>query len=553
MRKRSHFKAMRKLIILVKPLSSSMVAAIILGLIGHFCASFITIFGIYGLLNLLGYSNVFTPSLLLILLFALALGRAMGRYGEQTFNHYIAFSILAIVRDKVFKALRRLSPAKLEGMDKGNLISIITSDVELLEVFYAHTISPIVIALFFSLGLSFFIGQFHWLLGILALMIYILIGVFLPLFTTKLSKDFGNQFREKSGLLSSFMLETLQGLSEVIQYQQKENRMTQLTNQTQDLLSTEQQMKKLTGFNIALTNLIIMLCNLSMIIVASILYVQNTITFVGFVISITALMSSYGPVIALSNLASTLQNTFAAAHRILDILEEEPVVQPISNQPSTEFGPIEVQQVSFKYDQTPVLTDVSLQVQPESILGIRGKSGSGKSTLLKLLMRFWETNQGDISINQRLLNSINTTDLRDMQAYMTQETHLFNDTIANNIKIAKLDASMEDIIEASKKASLHEFVLSLPLGYETKTGELGNALSGGERQRIGLARAFLHDSDLMLLDEPTSNLDSLNEAIILKSLADKRENKTIVLVSHRPSTMAITDTMIHIKEGQIQS
>ncbi|HHX07062.1 MAG TPA: ABC transporter ATP-binding protein [Erysipelothrix sp.] len=349
------------------------------------------------------------------------------------------------------------------------------------------------------------------------------------------------------------MLETLQGLSEVIQYQQKQQRMTRLTSQTEDLLATEQQMKKLTGFNIAMTNLIIMLCNISMIIVASILYTQSAISFVGFVLSITALMSSYGPVIALSNLASTLQNTFAAAHRILDILEEEPVVQPIHNQPTTEFGPVDVQQVSFKYEQTPVLTNVSLQVKPESILGIRGKSGSGKSTLLKLLMRFWETNQGDITINQRSLKAINTTDLRDMQAYMTQETHLFNDTIANNIKIAKLDASMEDIIEASKKASLHEFVEGLPLGYETKTGELGNALSGGERQRIGLARAFLHDSDLMLLDEPTSNLDSLNEAIILKSLAEKRENKTIVLVSHRPSTMAITDTMIQLKEGQIQS
>lgn len=551
MKKRNGFKVMTSLIGLVKPLTIYMLLAIFMGLIGHLCASFITIFGGYAVLNLLNFDVSVSLTAVFICVCIFALVRGLLRYAEQACNHFIAFKLLALIRDKVFKALRRLCPAKLEGRDKGDLISVITSDIELLEVFYAHTISPTAIAFLFSIILCLFIGSYHWLLGVIAMLAYITVGVIIPLAISKISGDDGMKFRTKSGELSAFVLDSIRGLSETIQFNQGEKRLEQI-NKKNDLLSNdEKRMKKITGRNIAVTNTIILLFDLAMLFSAVLLYNADRIEFDGILIPVIALMSSFGPVIALANLGSTLQNTFAAGNRVLDILEETPVTEEITNQSTVEFNGAEVKNVTFSYGNETILSNVSVDIPENKIIGIVGKSGSGKSTLLKLLMRFWKVQNGDIKISDTSIDSINTSNLRDMESFVTQETHLFHDSIKNNLRIAKLDATDEEIENACKKASVHDFIVSLPDGYDTQVGELGDTLSGGERQRLGLARAFLHNAPLMLLDEPTSNLDSLNEAVILKSLQEERYGKTIVLVSHRESTMKIADNIYTVEHGRM--
>ena len=544
--KRSGFRIMARLIGLVKPLSGYMILAILMGLIGHLCAAFITIFGGYAILHVLHPEWSMNLGILFGAVLIFALVRGFLRYAEQACNHFIAFKLLALIRDKVFGALRRLCPAKLEGKDKGNLISIITSDIELLEVFYAHTISPIAIAFLFCIIMVCFIGSYHGALGILALAAYITVGVIIPLVTSRLSGDDGIKFRTKSGGLSSFVLDSLRGLSETLQYGQGEKRMAQMNEQTDNLSRDEERMKRTAGRNTAVTNTVILIFDLSMLFLSAAL-----VGFEGCLITTLALMSSFGPVVALAALGSTLQNTFAAGNRVLDILDESPVVEEITGKEALEFHGAAAENVTFAYGEETILDDFSVTIPENKIIGINGRSGSGKSTLLKLFMRFWAVAQGAVKISGRNVDAINTTNLRDMESFVTQETHLFHDSIRNNLRIAKLDATDEEIIAACKKASVHDFIMSLPKGYDTEVGELGDTLSGGERQRLGLARAFLHDAPFMLLDEPTSNLDSLNEAVILKSLHEERKGKTVVLVSHRKSTMGIADTVYSVEHGRM--
>lgn len=548
---RSNFSVMAKLIQLVKPLAGFMLLAIIIGLAGHLCAAYITIFGGYAILKELGFSLPFTMTQIFIIVGIFALLRGILRYGEQACNHFIAFKLLALIRDKMFQALRRLCPAKLEGKDKGNLIAVITSDIELLEVFYAHTISPIAIAFLFSLILCLFIGRYHWILGVAAAAAYLTIGVVIPIVISKSNKDNGMKFRTQSGALSAYLLDSLRGLSETIQYQTGKQRLEKMNQQTELLSNCEKQMKKITGYNMAITNTAILFFDLVMLILSALLFQNDVITFDGVLISVIALFSSFGPVVALANLGSTLQNTFAAGNRVLDILEETPITEEIHGEKQISFSGAAVENLSFSYHSEMILSDITIPFPEDTVIGIVGKSGSGKSTLLKLLMRFWQAKRGTIRISNRNIEQINTQNLRDMESFVTQETHLFHDSIKNNIKIAKQNATFEEIENACKKASIHNFILKLPQGYDTPVGELGDTLSGGERQRIGLARAFLHDAPFVLLDEPTSNLDSLNEAIILKSLSAEREKKTIVLVSHRQSTMKIADTVYSVEHGRM--
>jgi ATP-binding cassette subfamily C protein len=308
---------------------------------------------------------------------------------------------------------------------------------------------------------------------------------------------------------------------------------------------------------VAVTNTVILLLDLCMLFVSARLYQMELVDFSGVLIPTIALMSSFGPVVALANLGSTLQNTFAAGNRVLDILDEEPVVEEINGKENITFAGAEASHVTFAYEQTKeegqehILSDLSVDIPKHKVIGIIGQSGSGKSTLLKLFMRFWKVQEGNVSISGTSVEQINTPNLRDMESFMTQETYLFHDSIKNNLKIAKLDATDEELILACKKASVHDFIMSLPNGYDTQVGELGDTLSGGERQRLGLARAFLHDAPLLLLDEPTSNLDSLNEAVILKSLKEEQNGKTIVLVSHRKSTMCIADSVYSVENGRV--
>ena len=543
--KRSGFQIMARLIGLVKPLSGYMILAITMGLIGHLCAAFITVFGGYAILNVLGMDTLSLTAIFHSLMF-FALVRGFLRYAEQSCNHFIAFKLLALIRDKVFGALRRLCPAKLEGKDKGDLISIITSDIELLEVFYAHTISPVCIAFLFCIILVCFVGSYHVALGVLALVAYVTVGAIIPLVTSKLSGDDGIRFRTKSGELSSFVLDSLRGLSETLQYGQGEKRMAQMNAQTDNLSKDEERMKRTAGCNTAVTNTAILIFDLAMLFLSA-----KLCGFEGCLLTTLALMSSFGPVVALAALGATLQNTFAAGNRVLDILDEAPVVEEISGRGEVEFHGASAENVTFAYGDETILDDFSVTIPENRIIGINGRSGSGKSTLLKLFMRFWKVQQGSVSISGRNVDDINTGNLRDMESFVTQETHLFHDSIRSNLRIAKLDATDEEIVAACKKASVHDFIMSLPRGYDTEVGELGDTLSGGERQRLGLARAFLHDAPYMLLDEPTSNLDSLNEAVILKSLHEERKGKTVVLVSHRKSTMGIADTVYSVEHGRM--
>ena len=544
--KRSGFQIMARLIGLVKPLTGYMILAITMGLIGHLCAAFITVFGGYTILHVLHPEWSMSLGVLFGAVLIFALVRGFLRYAEQACNHFIAFKLLALIRDKVFGALRRLCPAKLEGKDKGNLISIITSDIELLEVFYAHTISPIAIAFLFCIIMVCFIGSYHVALGILALAAYITVGVVIPIVTSRLSGDDGIRFRTKSGQLSSFVLDSLRGLSETLQYGQGEKRMAAMNTQTDNLSRDEERMKRTAGRNTAVTNTVILVFDLAMLFLSA-----EHVGFEGCLIATLALMSSFGPVVALAALGSTLQNTFAAGNRVLDILDESPVVEEITGREAVQFHGAAAENVTFAYGEETILDNFSVTIPENQIIGINGRSGSGKSTLLKLFMRFWEVRQGNVKVSGKNVDAINTSNLRDMESFVTQETHLFHDSIRNNLRIAKLDATDEEIIAACKKASVHEFIMSLPKGYDTEVGELGDTLSGGERQRLGLARAFLHDAPFMLLDEPTSNLDSLNEAVILKSLHEECADKTVVLVSHRKSTMGIADTVYSVEHGRM--
>ena len=542
---------MARLIGLVKPLTGFMILAIIMGLIGNLCASFITIFGGYAALNILGFETPLGLTMLFAAVGIFALLRGILRYAEQSCNHFIAFKLLALIRDKVFMALRKLCPAKLEGRDKGDLISVITSDIELLEVFYAHTISPAAIALLFYIVMLLFIGSYHWALALLALSAYLSVGIVIPVITSKLSRDNGMRFRSKSGELSSFVLDGLRGLSETLQYGQGEKRLKEMNDRTNSLSADEAKMKRISGRNAAVTNAVILLFDLAMLFMSAVMYQNGVFGFDGVLIPTIALFSSFAPAIALAALGSTLQNTFAAGNRVLDIIDDVPAVEEVFGNPEIAFSGASVEDVTFAYGEETILSDISLEIPEGKIVGIVGKSGSGKSTLLKLLMRFWTVQKGSVKLSDTEITRINTENLRDMESYVTQETHLFRDSIRNNLRIARLDATDEEIEQACKKASVHDFIMTLPQNYDTPVGELGDTLSGGERQRLGLARAFLHNAPFVLLDEPTSNLDSLNEAVILRSLHNERENKTVVLVSHRQSTMRIADDVYSVENGRM--
>lgn len=547
----SKAKVLFRMLALVKPLAGFMILAVTLGTLGFLTAQFIPILGGYAVLTGIGTETGITFKTVVILLLVFAVLRAIFRFSEQRTNHYIAFTLLAIIRDRVFKALRRLCPAKLEGRDKGDLISLITSDVELLEVFYAHTISPICIAIVTETIMCIFIGSFHPILGVVALIAFLIVGVVLPVIISKRSGTLGDDLRKEAGSLSAHMLESIRGLDETLQYHGGEKRLNEITDKTNELSAKQGKLNRLTGTNMALANTFIWLSDIAMLGTCLMLYNSGKVGFDGLLIPMIALMSSFGPVTALSALGTTLQSTVASGARVLSIIDEVPETEDIIGKENVSFSGAEAENVTFGYGDAKVLSDVSLKVNKDEIVGIVGPSGCGKSTLLKLFMRFWKTGKGNINLSGTDINNINTDNLRDLESYMTQETQMFKDTIANNIRIGKLDATDEEVVEACKKASIHDFIMTLPKGYDTEVGELGSTLSGGEKQRIGLARAFLHNAPLMLLDEPTSSLDSLNEAVILKALKESAKDKTILLVSHRPSTMCIADRTLSMDGGRV--
>lgn len=550
MNKRSTIKVMWKLLALVKPLAGWMCIAVITGVLGFLCAGFITVFGGYGLLSGLGIDAPFSTSKLFMYMGIFAVLRGVLHYIEHACNHFIAFKLLALLRDKVFKVLRTLAPAKLDGVDKGDLIALVTSDIELLEIFFAHTISPICIAIVMVAVMTGFIGQFHWVLGFIALVAYITVGVVLPIIMSKMTKSIGEEKRKDFAEMNTYVLDSMRGIKEIKQYNYGQERLDELEEKTEVMEETAGKLKDAMGLTIGITNTCVLGFSVGIFLVGIHMNNLGILGMEGIIVPTLALFSSFGPVIALANLGSGLAQTIACGNRLLDILEESPAVEEVVEGQQPELDALTLEGVDFSYTGEEILKDMNLEICPGKITGLTGKSGSGKSTILKLLMRFWDVNAGVVNINGTDIKEVETSHLRKNQSLVTQDTHLFHDTIEANIRLANLEATQEEIEEACKKASVHDFIMSLPQAYETQVGELGDTLSGGERQRIGLARAFLHDAKCLFLDEPTSNLDSLNEAVILKALKEDKD-RTILLVSHRASTMRVADNVVNLESNRV--
>lgn len=549
--KRSDLAAMLRMMGLVRPLAKVMALAIACGVAGFCCANFLPVIAVQGVLIATGYLPGPSLGTICAILAVLALARGVLHYVEQRSNHYIAFKLLAHIRDLVFSALRRLAPAKLAGADRGALVSTVTSDVELLEVFYAHTISPVAIAVLMTLIMVVFQSLIHPGLALTAFLAYSAVGVAVPVITARVSGEAGRMSRDRAAALAGFVLDGLRGLAQILQFSAGRRRIAELDRRSEELVGVQRGLRAIAADSSAAATALILGFSALQLAAAVSLAASGVITGAGSLISVVALVSSFGPVTALANLGSTLQGTLASAHRVLDILDEEPQVEENLDGIEIAFSGAVADKVSFAYGDEAVLDAVSLSIAPGQIVGITGKSGSGKSTLCRLLMRFWDAGSGEIRLSDAPIQGIRTPSLRAAEAFVEQDTHLFHDSIRDNLLIARPDATQDEIEDACRAASVHDFIMSLPKGYDSMVGELGDTLSGGERQRLGLARAFLHDAPFLLLDEPTSNLDVLNEGIILKSLAVQRGTRSVLLVSHRASTMAIADISYSMDSGRV--
>ena len=548
-------RVMWRMLGLAKPLAGWMVIAVACGVAGFCCATGIPVLAAAAALAVGGAAPATLPLAgVAAILAAMAVARGVLHFIEQRCNHYIAFRLLAHVRDLVFSALRRLTPAKLAGADRGDLVSTVTADVELLEVFYAHTISPICIAVLMACAMGVFLGTVAGVLpAALALGSYAVVGVLVPVLVSRSSGEGGQRSRDLAGSLSSFVLEGLRGLDEVLQYGAGARRLAELDERSDELIAAQRELRgRAAQGQAATTGLIMVLSCLQMILCIK-LAAAGEVTAEGAVLATVATFSSFGPFVALANLGSTLQGTLAAGRRVIAILDEEPQVAEVPDGEGSHpgFDGVAAEHVGFSYGEERILDDVSVTVEPGQIVGVQGRSGSGKSTLCRLLMRFWDVDEGRVTLSGEDVRGVATSALRDAEALVEQDTYLFHDSIRDNLLVAKPDATDEELVAACRAASIHDFIESLPHGYETMVGELGETLSGGERQRLGLARAFLHDAPLLLLDEPTSNLDSLNEGQILRTLTEQRGQRAVVLISHRPSTMAIADKTYAMDSGRV--
>lgn len=559
--KRTALSCILAMLKLIRSFIGVVAAATVCGILGFLCAIFIPVGALIGLGMALhlpsssfgGHSAQTTLTLIIGILICLALTRGALRYLEQLCNHYIAFKLLADIRDKVFGKMRELTPAKLSSSDAGNLISLITSDVELLEVFYAHTISPIFIALIVSTIMTILLACIHPLCGLVALISYAVTGILLPLWTYRRMDNLGKQLRSKTATLSNCVLENIQGVRVAHQFLATDIRKEHMIQKSHELLQVQKITAAQTGCGTSLAHAVVMLCSLSQLALTYALVTHEIILPLDGIIATGMLFSSFGPVLALAKLGSTLQGTLAAGERVLSLLDEAPLVHNVEDGSCVSCDNAAARNVSFLYEhhQNPVLENVSCAIPQGSIVGITGASGSGKSTLCRLLMRFWDVSKGVITISKTPIQDITTTSLRSGQALVEQDTYLFRESIKDNIRLARPTASFDEIVSACKQASLHDFIMSLPHGYDTVLTQGSSSLSGGQRQRIGVARAFLHQGSMLLLDEPTSNLDALNEARVLTSINQIKRKRTIVLISHRTSTLNCADKIYHVESGKL--
>ena len=544
---------MAHLILLLGSLAYIMLLAVLNGSLGFISAMGVTLLGAVGVAKALGESIALSWGAIIALAIGCGVLRGILRYFEQYSNHYIAFRLLAVLRDRIFGALRILCPAKLESKKKGAIIAMITSDIETLEVFYAHTISPICIAVVVSLAVFLFVGFVSsWYLALAALLGYLTIGILVPLISSGKLKASGVRYRAEFASFNAYFLDSIKGIKDIVLNNAGTEREREVNRRSDALLAETKSMKHDTTAAAAATELAVSLFIIASLALGILLVTQGELSVGRMIIGVVAVFGSFGPVIAISALPGNLTQTFASGDRVLDLLAETPAVTPVQNGKTFDFDALDVDRLSFSYDgEHAVLTDICMQAKKGEIVGIVGESGCGKSTFLKLLLRFWQKERGTIAYNGIDIDGIDEASLLDNVTMVSQVTYLFDETIEDNLRIAKPDASMEEIEAACRMASVHDFILTLPDGYQSRVGALGDNLSAGEKQRIGLARAFLRGSDLILLDEPTSNVDSINEGIILKALRQQKQHKSIILVSHRESTMAIADRVYRVSGGRM--
>lgn len=552
MQSRSNARVIWRMLGLVRPLSGFMVISVLCGVAGFCCATFLPVLAVWEACSIVLRQEPPLPlGVCLGTLALMALLRGILRYAEQICNHYIAFKLLAHIRSEVFASLRRLAPARLSGVDRGSLISTLTSDIELLEVFFAHTISPVCIAALMLVVMVAFTGSFAWQLGLVMLVAQLVVGAVVPIMVFRVSGNGGRVVRDRAAGLSTFVLDGLRGLTEVLQFDVGASRLRTLDERSRRLAGAQRAVSAVGSTGSAAADAAIAAFSLAELLVGVNLHMAGVVDASAVAISAAAMLGSFGPAVALASLGSTLQGTLAAAHRVIDVLEEEPVVEEVSEGDTISFGGAAAKNASFSYGRKRILDNVTVEIPKGSIVGIAGKSGSGKSTLCRLMMRFWDVDRGQISISDQRIDTIRTDNLRDMEALVEQDTYLFHQSVRDNLLIAKPHAIQSELDAACRAASIYDFIMGLPEGYDAEVGELGDTLSGGERQRLGLARAFLHDAPLLILDEPTSNLDSLNEGIILCSLDRQRRKRTVLLVSHRASTMAVADRVYSMDGGRV--
>lgn len=551
--RRSGAKIMASLVMLLGSLAYIMILAVINGSLGFVCAMGVTLFGAVGVAKVLGETIALSYGWIIALAIGCGVLRGLLRYLEQYSNHYIAFRLLAVLRDKIFGALRTLCPAKLESKKKGSIIAMITSDIETLEVFYAHTISPICIAVIVSLAVFIFVGNVsHWYIALAALVGYIMVGIVLPLVSSARLKASGVRYRAEFAAFNAFFLDSIKGIKDIVLNNAGESRKAEVDRRSDELLAETKKMKNDTARAFSATELTVSAIIIAALVIGIVLVNCGMLSIGRMIIGVTAVFGSFGPVIAVSALPGNLTQTFASGDRVLDLLAEKPAVQPVENGSEFTFERLDVDDLSFSYDgETQVLSDICMHAQKGEIIGIVGESGCGKSTFLKLLLRFWQKDGGSICYNGTDIDAISEPSLLENVTMVSQTTYLFDETIDDNLRIAKPGASQEVIENACRMASIHDFIASLPEGYKTRAGALGDDLSSGEKQRLGLARAFLRGSGLILLDEPTSNVDSINEGIILKALRQQKRSKSIILVSHRESTMAVADRVYRVEKGRM--